>query len=305
MNILNYTTRPSSWQTGVIAEDRNDLFNVILDVTCTPEFLEANPKLTKEAILHALIEREETRTTAMGNGIAFPHARLPDLERAYLAVVTLARPVLFGEEEVSVVCMILAPASDPAVSLKMMAQLARSLSKEPVLAAALNAPDGDALYNLFRKHNPRVDQPIIAQDIMRLPRYSLKADDKISDGATLMSSHSLRAIPVVDDDNKIIGEVTVDRMFSYGLPEFFSKLKSVSFIAEFDPFEKYFEDERDMLVSQLMTTDVRVVPISYTLLEVVFDLTIKPYVKLYVVDDDDRWVGTIDKGTLLDNVINH
>lgn len=305
MNILNYTTRPASWQTGLQAEQRDQLFELMLDAVCTDEFLEANPELSKTEILQALISREQMRTTAMGHSIAFPHARLEKLNRAFLAVGTLAKPVFFENEPVQIVCLILAPASEPATSLKMMAQLSRALLDESVRQQVLNAPDPETLRNLFKQYNPRIDKSITARDIMRPPRFSVHENERITTCSHRMSVNNLQAIPVVNDEKKIIGEITVDRLFRYGLPDFFAQLKSVSFIAEFDPFEKYFEDERDMFVRDMMESNVRTVPLEYTLMEIVFDLTIKSAIKLYVVDDSGRWVGTIDKGTLLDNVINY
>lgn len=55
----------------------------------------------------------------------------------------------------------------------------------------------------------------------------------------------------------------------------------------------------------MMEPSARIVPMEHTIMEAVFDLAIKSYPKLYVVDEDNRWVGTIDKGLVLDNVINH
>lgn len=305
MNMLNYTTRQASWQVGLQGKTRNEVLEEMLSTLCTEEFLDVNPDLSAEGIFQALIEREEMRSTAMGSGIAFPHARMNHLNRAFLAVAVLPEPVLFEQEPVQIVCLILAPTADPAVSLKMMAQLSRMLTDEAIRGQILAKKSGDELRELFKHYNPRIDKPILARDIMRMPRFSLEPTDHVSDCSRLMSIRNLHTIPVVDSSKKIIGEVNVDRLFHYGLPDFFSKLKSVSFIAEFDPFEKYFEDERNMLVSEVMTTDTRTVPQDYTILEIVFDLTIKPYTKLYVVDEEGHWVGCIDKGTLLDNVVNY
>jgi len=305
MNILNYTTRSASWQIGPAAQQRDELLAEMLDTLCTEEFLDANPELNKADILQALIQREAMRTTAMGHSIAFPHARLEKLNRAFLAIGILPKPVLFDTEPVQIVCLILAPASEPATSLKMMAQLSRLLMDESVRQQVLDAPDSNVLRNLFKQHNPRIDKSITARDIMHPPRFGVQETDRITTCSHLMSVNHLQAVPVLNSKKKIMGEITVDRLFRYGLPDFFVQLKSVSFIAEFDPFEKYFEDERDMLASDMMVPGVHTVSLDYTLMEIVFDLTIKSVIKLYVEDEDGRWVGMIDKSTLLDNVINY
>ncbi len=305
MKLLNYTRRVESWQIGLVSDTRDNVLDMILKNLCTSEFFDVNSELTHEKILQALIEREAQRTTAVGREIAFPHARLESLTQALFAVATLEEPVLFEEFPVRIVCLILVPASEPTISLKMMAQMSRMLMEPEVHGLVLGASSPVELRDVFKRNNPRIDKPVVARDIMRPPRWSVLENDPVSKCSHLMSVNNLRAVPVVNSRQEVVGEVTVERLFRYGLPEFFANLKSVSFIAEFDPFEKYFADERNVLVSEMMEPNARTVPLDHTLMEIVFDLAIQPYTKLYVVDEAGRWVGTINKGTVLDNVINY
>lgn len=305
MNVLNYTRRDVSWQTNSTAGTRDEALKAMVDTLCDESFLEANPELNPAGIVQALLEREELRTTAVGELIAIPHARLNKLNSAFFAMATLPEPILFGEEPVRIVCLILAPASDPSLSLKMMAQLSRMLMDKSVREQVLAAETPEQLRGLFEQEELTVDGPVCARDIMRLPRWSVQEDTLISECALMMSRDHLRALPVLNDQKQVIGEITSDQLFRYGLPDFFAKLKSVSFIAEFDPFEKYFEDERDTPVRVVMSTKARTVPLDYTLMEVVFDLAVLRFPKLYVTDDEGHWLGTIDQGTVLNNVINY
>jgi len=305
MNVLNYTRRVESWQPGLVAGSRDQILSDMLEGLCSEEFYTVNPELTHEGLLQVLIDRETQRTTAVGQEIAFPHARLENLTQALFAVATLQEPVLFAEFPVRIVCLILVPVSEPTISLKMMAQMSRMLMDPDVHALVLGAQSPVELRDIFKRNNPRIDKPITARDIMRPPRFSVQETDLVSKCSHLMSVNNLQSVPVVNLEQEMVGEVSVERLFRYGLPEFFAKLKSVSFIAEFDPFEKYFADERNIPVSEMMEPSARTVPMDYTIMEIVFDLAIQPHTKLYVVDEVGRWVGTIDKGTVLDNVINH
>jgi CBS-domain-containing membrane protein len=216
----------------------------------------------------------------------------------------LPEAVLFDSEPVQVICLILVPSSDTTTSLKMMAQLSRKLADDTVRRQVLEADSSDELRRNFNRNEMRMEGPVCARDIMRLPRWSVGEETPISLCAHMMSRDQLRAIPVLDAQKRIVGQITSEKLFSYGLPAFFSKLKSVSFIAEFDPFEKYFADERQVLASEVMTSDANTVPLDYTIMEVVFDLAIRRLNKLYVVNEEGAWVGTIDQGTVLNNVIN-
>ncbi len=305
MNILNYTRKWVSWQTGLPGGPRDQVLDAMLYTLCDDDFYTVNPELSHESIMQALILREAQRTTAVGEQIAFPHARLEHLRQAIFAVGIVDDPVRFEEFPVRIICLILVPASEPTVSLKMMAQLSRVLMDPAVHQQVLAAENPECLRAIFKHHNPRIDKPIVASDIMRPPRFSVREADLVSKCSHLMSVNNLQAVPVVNERQEVLGEITVERLFRYGLPDFFARLKSVSFIAEFDPFEKYFEDERNTPAGAMMEPNARTVPMDYTIMEIVFDLAIQPYTKLYVTDNEGRWVGTIDKGTVLDNVINH
>ncbi len=304
MNILNYACRTVSWQPRLRAENRDEALRRMLDTLCTEEFLAVNPELSKEGILHALLEREALRSTAVGNGIAIPHARLESLTRSIFAIATFEKPVRFGAEAVRIVCLILVPISDPSISLKLMAQFSRTLMDEGTRQKVLDAKTPKELEALFSGGDSDIDKPLVARDIMRLPRWSVNEDTPLSECARMMSNYQLRAIPVLDDQKHIVGEITTDLLFRYGLPDFFARLKSVSFVAEFDPFEKYFADERGTQAGAIMLRNPRIVDPEYTIMEIVFDLAVTGFNKLYVVDHTGRWIGTVTKGTILDNVIN-
>ena len=48
-----------------------------------------------EEILHAVTEREKEHSTALGGGVAFPHARVPGFKGVALTLATFTRPVDF------------------------------------------------------------------------------------------------------------------------------------------------------------------------------------------------------------------
>lgn len=305
MDVFNYTRDRVSWQAGLCGGHRNQVLDGMLHSLCEEDFYRMNPELSHESIMQALIHRETQRTTAVGHEIAFPHARLEHLSQAVFAMGTVNEPVMFETFPVRIICMILVPASEPAVFLKIMAQLSRVLMDSSVRQQLLDAQDSEGLRALLKQQNLHIDKHIVASDIMRPPRFHVRDTDLISRCAHMMSVNGLQAVPVVNEQHELLGEITVERLFRYGLPDFIAKLKSVSFIAEFDPFEKYFADEGNTPAGDMMETNARTVSMDFTIMEIVFELAIRSYTKLYVTDAAGRWVGTIDKSTVLDNVINY
>jgi CBS-domain-containing membrane protein len=119
-----------------------------------------------------------------------------------------------------------------------------------------------------------------------------------------MLEHSLSAVPVAGSDGQIVGEITCDILFRYGLPDFFTRLKSVAFIREFDPFEKYFEKEADSVAGDVMSDHPAVMPPTATLLEIVFALAVEKHMNVYIVAENGALVGVIDRAAVLDRILN-
>lgn len=116
------------------------------------ELLAPELGIDAERIADALLEREKLGTTAIGEGIAIPHAKLTELDRLVGAFVRLAEPVDFDALDgipVDLVFVLLAPEKASAEHLKALARLARLL-RDPELRDRLRrTPDIDRVFALF------------------------------------------------------------------------------------------------------------------------------------------------------------
>ncbi len=84
----------------------------------------------ERAILEILLQREKLGSTAVGNGVAIPHGKLPKLGRLFGLFARLERPVDFealDAQPVDLVFLLLAPEAAGADHLKALARVARLL----------------------------------------------------------------------------------------------------------------------------------------------------------------------------------
>jgi mannitol/fructose-specific phosphotransferase system IIA component (Ntr-type) len=87
--------------------------------------------------LRKLLEREEAATTALGGGIALPHARTATCPDPRLAVARLAPAVDFGATDtipVDLVFLLLGPPEAPGEHVKLLARIAKLAQRKSVLA---------------------------------------------------------------------------------------------------------------------------------------------------------------------------
>jgi PTS system nitrogen regulatory IIA component len=103
----------------------------------------------ERVIFDILAQREKLGSTAVGNGIAIPHGKMPTLTRLFGLFARLDRPVDFealDNQPVDLIFLLLAPEGAGADHLKALARTARLL-RDPSVAHKLRAShDAESLY---------------------------------------------------------------------------------------------------------------------------------------------------------------
>ncbi|MBN1593752.1 MAG: PTS sugar transporter subunit IIA [Candidatus Coatesbacteria bacterium] len=305
ISLVKYLS-PELILTDIKASDKWNLMKQMLDALVeSPGFLN-QPHISRDKVWSALVDREEKQSTGVGDGVAFPHCRIPDYQGLGVCLAFLKEPVDFDsidDKPANVACMMLIPESEPVLALRLFSKLSELLMDEAIRGFFATAEDGTIIYEYLRKKEISVETSLRAQDIMRTHLLKINPDTPLSDVAHLMMRNRVEAAVVLDGEGEIAGQITCDNLFQYGLPDFFNQLQSVAFISEFDPFEKYFADESRAFAKDVMSQDYVTVPPTATLLEIVFALTVRKQPKVYVVKDS-KCIGVIDRTTVLDRILN-
>jgi PTS system nitrogen regulatory IIA component len=103
----------------------------------------------ERAIFDILAQREKLGSTAIGNGIAIPHGKMPGLTRLFGLFARLDRPVDFealDNQPVDLVFLLLAPEGAGADHLKALARIARLLRDPTVTHKLRGSHDAESLY---------------------------------------------------------------------------------------------------------------------------------------------------------------
>ena len=290
---------------GCDETDKQQLLERMIDVL-SARVQRLNPQLSKTVMREAIFCREAERHTVLGDGLAFPHARIKGFNGIGMALALLKKPIDFGSgaEDVGVVCLIVVPQEAPMVTLKVMARVVQLFRNKETRAILLEATRSEEVLKLFSTGDLSLDIPVTARDIMMPPEPHVSCEVPLREVTGLMHARRLDVMAVTDASGALVGEITSDGLFQFGLPEFFQHLKSVSFISEFDPFEKYFEREAHSIAEQLMNSEICRMTPEATLLEIVFALAVKHRPQIYIVDADNKWIGTVGRATVLNNVLN-
>ena len=112
------------------------------------------PDLELGTVYRHLIEREKLGTTAIGNGIAIPHCRLPECPSIVGGLFQFNEPLDFSAHDeipVKVLFVLLVPQSETSNHLKTLATLAEGFSDESVRTQISAASSDAELYHAALK----------------------------------------------------------------------------------------------------------------------------------------------------------
>jgi PTS system nitrogen regulatory IIA component len=105
--------------------------------------------LSADQVTSYLLKREELGSTGIGQGIAIPHARLPELKRPYGLLAKLKQGIEFDAidgKAVDVLFVLLLPAAVENDALAALALVARTLRSPDTLARLRAAKNSAELY---------------------------------------------------------------------------------------------------------------------------------------------------------------
>ena len=143
---------------------------------------------------------------------------------------------------------------------------------------------------------------VLAKDIMTKEVVSVKADTPLLDVAKILAEHNFDGVPVVDDQNHLIGLVTeydlINKTSAVHLPTLQVVLRN---LPEFRKEEAHFQEEiLNLKVTDIMNKE----PITLTS-DIPYDQVIKLFKDHHrvnpipVVDKDNKVIGVISRFDVL------
>ena len=115
--------------------------------------LPPNPEENLEKkVYHCLLEREKIGNTSIGNGVALPHSRCIDTEKAIIALVTLKRAIDYDSPDgqaVDVAFGLIVPQEATQEHLNILADIARLMSDPSNKQQLLDAQDASQVIELI------------------------------------------------------------------------------------------------------------------------------------------------------------
>jgi CBS domain-containing protein len=149
-----------------------------------------------------------------------------------------------------------------------------------------------------------------AAEIMNADVPSVTPDDEARTAIDLLAKTDMGAIPVVDDDRKVVGIVSesdlviADEESDLHLPHYLQIMGGIVFIGSMKGFEKRLEKAFATKVSELMSADPITVHTYEAADRVAKKIADHHHNHLPVVDEDERLAGMVTRADALAAVVD-
>ncbi|MFO7931022.1 MAG: PTS sugar transporter subunit IIA [Thermodesulfobacteriota bacterium] len=138
MNISDYLSAENIFLDADL-KDKTAVLGFIADA-CEKNRVAEN----KDEVYQGLLEREQTMSTGVGGGLAFPHTTSAEAKQAAVILLRLSRPVDFDaldKKPVDIILSLIIPQKDREIHVRLLARISR-LCRDPAFIEALrNAAD--------------------------------------------------------------------------------------------------------------------------------------------------------------------
>lgn len=136
--------------------------------------------------------------------------------------------------------------------------------------------------------------------------FAVKPEESIKKVFKLMDEHGILGLPVVDDDNAVVGIVTESDLISHfttlKTPRSVSILGSIVYLDNLKDFNKSLKDHCAELVKDVMTTDVVTLMHNATLHEAINMMAENQLGRLPVIGEKGELVGILTRTDIVHEI---
>ena len=152
---LTQILQPDCVRVPLLATTKQQAIFELVDLLCAKVGL-----MDREALREAVWNRELTRTTGIGHGLAIPHGKVVGCERLCMAIGLTEQPIEFGAidgQPVQLVILLASPVDQTGPHIQMLARISRLMTDEAFRDAIEQAANADEVYRLIQSHDTASD----------------------------------------------------------------------------------------------------------------------------------------------------
>lgn len=263
------------------------------------------PLLDREKIAAAVDERERIENTSYGHGFAFPHARTDEVQRMYIAVGVSKRGLTDKTPDgvpLRAVCLMLTPSNISQLYLQTLSAFARLARHAEHLKKMLEVQTPAEVIDVIQNSGVKVDRDLLVRDIMVEKVISVKRETTLKEVANLFYKHRIGAMPVVENDGSVIGQISNRDLIRAALPDYKTLIDNLSMSPDVMPFDDLLKATEKETVGAVMNEEPATTTEDTPVVELAA-LMIFKNLRMVPVVRNDKLVGVVVISDIVSKII--
>jgi CBS domain-containing protein len=225
---------------------------------------------TKAEIVEKLLARKLDESILMPCGTTIPHIHLDNFFDTIIAIFVPERPIETEHGVIKIIFMVITGKKENTLYLHILQSIVKISKDAKFFQKLVTAKTNKEFYSFILESDFFVKRAISVDDVMNSNIFTVTRDMSLEELSDQFTENDLGYFLVVDDDGKLIGDVSVLDYLMAGFPAFTHSLKNLKFVKSFEPFERLLNDEASIKVEAIMKpVEVYVKPTT-NIIEAVF-----------------------------------
>ena len=189
--------------------------------------------------------------------------------------------------------------------LKIMSGISKlAIKNRDVLDKIIAGKDPVGTIKILKDANIEIDHNITAEDLMTNVPGPASVTNTLEDIAKRIIMERVSGIPVVDKNNKFLGEITERELIAFGMPKYTTILNDLNFMTVGEPFENYLINEKTTTIQELYRQDgVVTVDKEASLMEVSYLFMNRGVTRIYVIENGE-YLGIILRSDIIRKILH-
>jgi mannitol/fructose-specific phosphotransferase system IIA component (Ntr-type)/predicted transcriptional regulator len=241
---LSSLLNPRLIRCGLAAKGKEEALDEVIGVMAS-----GTPGVTAAEIRAALAEREKLGPFSMAKGCAFPHARTEKVQEFRIALGTAPAGLDFKAPDgnpIRLVVLFVIPKKHSNLYLTTLAQFLNVFGVEENLQRVLKASTGEEFVAAVDALPGKAPAAPVTS-----PLATVTPATTLSKALEVLSSSRADAVPVVDAEGNLLGELTAAALLQLGVREHFLRLSSTATLKAGEAIDSVLRSHADAPIESL------------------------------------------------------
>ena len=285
------------------SDNRHDIY---LEMLTALKHVEQQRIGEPQEIFDEISRHEELIEMPYMAGFAIPHTRSVAVQDLHLVMGIHKAGVQLQEHDETpskIILMFLVSKETSQIYLLMLRAISRYFSSPGMSDKLACCVTPKQVIEIFHRDQVEVNHSIKAEDIMGPIPDSLPETGMLGAAIDSLAQTKRLHIPIVNNKDQLIGDLNIDSILKGSIPDYILMMDHVAFLPEFEPFDKLLKNEDKTPIENFINRDPHTCSLSTPLMEIILKVLKEQINCFYVVDQENRLLGTITKHELIQNLL--